>query len=332
MRLQEIQDYRLDELIAENISPTYFWDPNRIIIDGVMFYRSSRMSDISNKSSANSLIQKEPYFSYSFVEEVYNILEKYDDIYAITYARPKSLGAFTHVHKYEIDLLSAYPHILKYERLPIDGVLYTTPQKSKMNFYKYTGDIVKTGCLITDDLAEYLGYKDCAFVFATDYTLGSKMGDKLHAMAHKHKESKKEIKGVHYGLWQRRYIDYDAKQDCYVRNPANNHELLMVAILSQLSLIMLQIRDVIGDSNGVVVTDAYKWDSDFDMHKLNAFMARQWGNYNYRIKKLYEGVIYQTYKNLPCKRCYVQKSTKAKQKVCACCTLRKDCGYVIISV
>lgn len=287
-KAKTINDNLLDEIIMNNESDKYWWDTSKIIIDGVTYYRNSIVNDnVSNKSTANSLIKKEPVFDYSFMDEVYEILDNHK-INMIWYARPMKSDKEANCSndlQYQIDLYSAFPHILKYEKLPVDGKLYTEENKDRMNFYNYRGKFLLHDCIITDDLKNYVEehYNEkCEFLFSTNYQVGSKMGDKLIDMSYKNKKTKADAKQVHYGYYQKKFLQYDKKQDCYVRNPKYNHELLMVAILSQLSFIMLNISRIIGCS-GDFVTDAFFFRKEPDINHIRSEMTRLFKNYDYRI-------------------------------------------------
>lgn len=281
-----IEDAELDAIIREKQSDVYAWDTSKIIIDGVLYYRKSIVNDeVSTKSTANSLIKKEPVFDYSFMDDIYRILDEHN-IDQIFYARPTMKGGnCERDFQFQIDLYSAYPHILNYEKLPVDGTLYEEESADRMNFYVYHGKKLKPECLVTDDLKNYIEENNlgvCEFLFSTNYQTGSKIGSKLIEMVYKNKKTKAEAKMLHYGYYQKKFIQYDPEQDCYVRNPKYNHELLMVAVLSQLVFIMLNIADIIG-KGGRFVTDAYFFKNEPDIDHINAELQSRFKNYDYRI-------------------------------------------------
>ena len=287
MKIRTINDKELDKILESTKSDRYVYDKDRVYIDGLLYIRESIATEQSTRTNARSLIDKEPYFDYSFMDCVYQLIgNNINDMNAIHCTRPMHKGRRTHQYRFEIDLYSAYPHVLKYARLPIDGKLYEEETKGKMNFYLYKGDFLKHDSIIVDELKEYIeenNLGECQFLFATDYREGSKMGDWLHQKAFYSQKSKAEIKKIHYGYYQKRYLKYDWDEDCYIRNPKHCHELLMVAILSHLALLMIKIRDEIGDMDGMVVTDAYHWDSDRDLCNLYNMMKKEYPQYNFRI-------------------------------------------------
>lgn len=321
-------------LLAENPSDDYVYDDTKICIDGLIYYRRSfilRMP-VSSKSTANSLIKREADFDYQFCDDMYEIIERHG-IYEIKYAREtreKSKDTLSYHYQllsyhYQLDLYSAYPHILKYEKLPVNGNLYEEESQDRLNFYRYTGKVLKNNCIITNDLKDYVeknNLGECEYLFSTDYKVGSKMGDKLIEMVYKNKRTKKEAKDIHYGYYQKKYIKYDEENDCYVRNIKYNHEILMVAILSQLVYIMLNIKAIINDRSSCFITDAYLFDNLEDIDRVNREIKAMFPNYDYRIydchmkneEDSHGTIIYKTYPDLPdAPRSHHKKCTKEEQ-------------------
>ena len=307
-----IDDESLDAALSANVSTTYAWHPNKIQIANKTYYRASTSTTRQTKSTAKTLIDKEPYLKYNQTEQAYLIIDG-----PITYARPKSNGKKTRQYNNEIDLKAAYPHILQNERLPIAGKLYTIYTPGKLNFYKCNSTLLNAGAIVTDELAEYVKKHDTnatlQHLFATDYTNGSKLGDHLTNLALGTEEQARRAKLIHYGYYQKKYFKYDGETDTYTRNPEQSHELLMVTILSHLAYIMLTIRDVIGDYNGCFVTDAYHYDgddrakeiADHFMTHLTHYHARVY-NYTKQTEPVWQN--YQNNKKRSHKKCKQTKS------------------------
>lgn len=314
-KAEAINDRELDELLEENKSEEFAWNKNKVIINNVTYYRQSIVTDTSTKSTAQSLIKKEAEFDYNYCEELYTELEAHK-LDHIIYARPAN-SVFKNdsfranlQHNYQLDLYSAYPHILKYEKLPVAGDLYTEEIVDMLNFYKYKGKYLTNNCIVTDDLKQYIeanGLGSCEYMFSTNYKIGSKLGDKLIDMVYKNKKTKQDAKQIHYGFYQKKYIEYDMHDDCYIRNEAHKYEILMIAVLSQLVYIMLNIRDIIGDDCYHFVTDAYFFDNLDDIDDIVARLKARFSNYDYRIidctipseEDKHGTIIYKSYPDLP---------------------------------
>ena len=329
-KVLSIDDSLLNELLESNKSEDFAWNKNKIVINNVMYYRKSIVTDASTKSTAQSLIKKEAEFDYNFCDDMYEILDEHK-LDHIMYARPArsvvkndSLRANIEYH-YQIDLYSAYPHILKNEKLPIACNLYTEEDASLLNFYKYTGKYLNNNCIITNDLKEYIeknGLGKCEYMFSTDYKIGSKIGDKLMEMVYKNKKTKEEAKQIHYGFYQKKYLEYDIENDCYNRYEEHKYEILMIAILSQLVYIMLNIRDIISDDAYHFVTDAYFFNNIDDVNDVASRLKSRFEKYDFRIidctvpseEDKHGTVIYKSYPDLPdAPRSHHKKCTKTEQ-------------------
>ena len=121
-----IDDEVFVRLLEENASDDYAYDDTKICIDGLIYYRKSAVlgTKVSSKSTANSLIKREADFDYQFCDDMYEILDRHE-IDAIKYAREtRGKSKDESLYHYYFDLYSAYPHILKYEKLPVNGNLY----------------------------------------------------------------------------------------------------------------------------------------------------------------------------------------------------------------
>lgn len=327
--LKTIADKKLDSIVQRFDSDNYYWDTSKIIIDGILYYRESIVTNnVSTKSTASSLIKKEPDFDYSFMDEVYRIIDE-NGFKQIEYARPQKIRKDVFRGKpemglckkckhgkqfeYQIDLHSAYPHILNYEKLPIDGMLYVTESKDRMNFYKYDNEYKRKffeSSIVTDDLKNYIESNNmgkCTFLFSTDYKVGSKLGKKLIEMVYKNVKTKMEAKLLHYGYYQKKFLQISpSSPQCFIRNPKYNHELLMVAVMSQLTYIMLNIADIFGD-NGGFITDAYFFNNEFNLEYVKNRLASMFPNYDYRIVRAVlnetdsydKQVLFKSYPDLP---------------------------------
>lgn len=348
-----IENKKLEKILSGKNTEKIAFEKDKIIIDGKMVFAKNpyfyNKKPTTNKSTALSLIRKEPEFNYNFCEEMYYVLQQFG-VQRIRYAAPKNectnLDVYVnaanvegqHYH-YMLDLYSAYPHVLKYERLPISGNFYTQEDPSLMNFYLYKAangryDLFDN-VIITDELKSMVGpllQGTCYYMFSTDWKRGSKMGDTLHAKAYKNTKTKKELKNVHYGFYQKPYLSLETgnmmvtekvdingtiidkvtykDESFFVRNPTQIYELLMVAIKSQLTRIVLEFWLGIGDYTAYnFVTDAvYFNELPADITQIDTYMAsRGLSGYNYRLcdcfiksdEDRHGKILHKTFPDLP---------------------------------
>lgn len=256
-------------------------------------------TDIKRKSSAGSLARRDGKLNYTYMDKVYSILDKH----GVTQTRCiHRTGAHTK-GKYELDVFSAHPTMLKFEKMPIDGFIETDhPHDDMLNFYLYKGEghNLTNNSVITDDLAKYIkdnNLGDLEYLFSTPYTVGTFPGDWLYAKAHDTIESKQEIKSIHYGYYQKTYLKLSLKGDCYVRYEQHIYELLICQIFSQLLYYMLQLFDALNGTSIIIDAVDFMCYDDSIQEVINSILPDY---IDYRVKE--EGkVIYQTYKNLPTK-------------------------------
>ena len=302
------------------------WNPDGIIINGEWHpnYIKEESEGPRPRFTARSLIQKESYFDFSYMPTVYKIMEKHG-IEHFNYPYTQQNTGRRDDYPYYIDLHAAYVHILKLEKLPIDGKIYTEESSDRLNFYKYTGKDLTPDCIITDTLAEIIPENEKEFLFSTDYRIGSKMGDYLYEKAYKSIEDKAETKTMHYGYWQKPFLQkVVVSGGCYIREDEQNHELMMTAICSKLLRIMLDLRTV---TNGFIQVDALHFTDISTKWDLVRFMREYYPEYDFRIAKKMgkdrngkekKEVLYQTYPELLSrKQTYSKKQNernKAKRK------------------
>lgn len=298
------------------------WDPSGIIINGEWHanYIKEESDAPRPRFTARSLIQKESYFDFSYMPTVYKIMEKHG-IEHINYPYTQQNTGRRENYPYYIDLHAAYVHILKMEKLPIDGKVYEEESPDRLNFYKYTGKALTPDCIITDTLAEIIPDDEKVFLFSTDYRIGSKMGDYLYEKAYKSIEDKQEIKTVHYGYWQKPFLYPTViSGGCYIREDEQNHELLMTAICSKLLRIMMDLRTV---TDGYIQVDALHFTDISKKWAFVNYMRDNYPDYDYRIaKKLgkdadgkeMKEVLYQTYPELLSRKQRKSKNQNIRNK------------------
>jgi hypothetical protein len=256
-------------------------------------------------SSAGSLAKRDASLNYSYMDQVYSILDEHElthvkSIHRLNKRQPAS---------YELDIFSAHPTMLKYEKMPIDGKLEISgPNPDMLNFYvvRNTKGMFTQDAIVTDDLKNYLTENDlceCEYLFSTPYKIGCFPGDWLYKKAHDTVESKKEIKTVHYGYYQKPYLKKSLMGDCYVRYENYIYELLICQVFSQLLYYMLTLYNIVDGKD--ICVDAVTFEC-YNEDVLKRIKDALPDYIDFRIRTSKEDIVYQTYETLP---------TRAQKKV-----------------
>lgn len=251
------------------------------------------------KSTAGSLARRDAKLNYSYMDEVYHIFE--DN--GIKQARGIHKLGHHDQSIFELDVFSAHPTMLKFEKMPVDGFLSTDgPRKDMLNFYLYDGEGGFTkNSIITDDLKNLLE-KDhpghSKYLFSTPFTVGTFPGNWLYDKAHDTQETKKDIKEIHYGYYQKPYLKLSLMGDCYVRYENHIYELLICQIFSQLLFYMLQLFNKLNGTS--IIVDAVQFPC-YDENILKTIKNILPNYVDFRIRTDKEHVLYQTYENLKSK-------------------------------
>lgn len=275
-------------------------------------------SDPNNKNrkvTARSLISHEGPLQYSYVEEMYHELEKYNVDHILS---PHVKNRYEKNIEFELDLYSAYPHILKFCDIPHDGLLTFKEDATgeRMNFYLYNGDYLTDNSIIEDSLKDYVNAHNmgtCTYLFSTPKGKSAYIGDWLWSRAHKDIESKQLIKAIHYGYYQKPYLNLDGSNDCeyYVKNDRYRYEILMACICSILARYMLEIKDKVDGAYIKVDAVYFKDVEKCNIPEIEALLP---DNFHFRIKQHHQGeedsIVYQTYENLK----HNKATQKAKQR------------------
>ena len=245
---------KMDKLLSQYDTDEVYYDRNyvRNYKGDILYTQKEHPNDKFNprQVTAGSLARRDAALNYSYMDLVYSIIEDH----GLKHISPIQAGR--QHDEYEIDLVSAYPTILKYDRIPTDGIITTDgPFESMMNFYIYHKDEnaplkFNDNAIITDDLAHYIEdnhYGTCEYIFSTPCTTGCFPGDYLYQNTHDTKEKKQETKKtIHYGYYQKPYIRLSFDGSCYVKYEDHIYELFFCNILSQMLYYMLKIYNSVG--------------------------------------------------------------------------------------
>lgn len=312
-----LSDAEMDKFVSDYDTDEIYYDRNSVRSknSGVNLYvRSNDHSTYApkNKTTAGSLIRRDASFKYSYMDDVYSILGSHgvEKIRCIM----KHTSRVTDFN-YEIDICSAYPTLIKFDKMPADGVLVTDgPSDDMINFYLFgaeAGNYSKDS-LVTDNMKSYIEEHDlgtCTYLFSTPYVEDSFLGEWLYAKTHNTKEEKQETKkSIHYGYYQKPYIKSSFSGDCYVRYEEHIYQLLMCHILSELTYYISLLSDALNSDS--VVVDAVRFECyNDDTVKIIESILPEYFEFRIRTKDTKE-VLYQNYKDLPTK----EEKKRAREK------------------
>ena len=270
-----------------------------IILNGELIIAKDTEKVTGRKPLVRSLVEKEAYFNISYMGAVYRVLEAHG-LDRIRYPFFKNSGK-KDANAYSLDIFSAYPTALAYEKLPIDGEIYTEEDESKLNFYRYTGTQLTKDCIICGKLAECIKSSDKEFLFATDYIQGSKMGKYILEKAHKSKEDKQDIKErADYGYLQKKFLQLSDNEEYYILTEMYMRELIMIAVTSAILSVIVNLKSI---ENGYIQIDALHFKSSEKIDKLKKMMYSQFNEYDFRITEKKTGeILYQSYRELKTKK------------------------------
>lgn len=310
-----IDGRKLDTYISKHTKEAYRRDG--IVINGelILAKMTEAPNDKVRKPLVKSLVEKESYFDISYMGSVYRVLEKHG-IDRIRYPFFKNSTNKSDYH-FSLDIFSAYPTALAYEKLPIDGEIYDKEDKNKLNFYLYKGSQLTENCIICGSLADSIKDKDKEFLFSTDFIQGSHMGQYILEKAHKSKEDKNEIKErADYGWLQKKFLKLSDNEDFYILTETYVRELVMVAVTSAILNVIVNLKSIEG---GYIQIDALHFNSAEKIDNLKKMMYNRFKEYDFRIEdKRTEEILYQSYRPLKTKKenraAYYRKYRKEKRK------------------
>lgn len=309
------------------------------IYDYKPIFREPDAEKKKKKVSMHTLINKEPAlqaehmnaFLRSF-ERAQRMRHKYATVDVDNIRTPLNLDVQTtdwnpKHYQYGIDLYASYPHCFKFGKLPDgrkfypatgeeqDDPLHTTIQTDGVDFYlAWTPIFSALGVVVTGDLVRYMQANTLHFLA---YYLGSspaiensKTADYLMKQAYTSVESKKELKEIHYGYMQKKYlepIEEDGDTKAYFINETQRTELLMCAIQSTQALTIAKIKKTIYGSitEGRQYVDCLYFNTVEDIQTIGDRVREAIPEFDFRIFKN-DGdcrtndkpILYKTYQEL----------------------------------
>lgn len=220
------------------------------------------------KQNLYSMAKRSSSMQYSYVGQIYKILDEHDVDRFFAATPHKAYHGDT--PRYDIDFSSAYPTLMKWCKMPSEGLLTFEKSDELMNWYIYRGSFfTKSGCLMTDDLANYVVEHNLGtveYVFSTPYVVDSYLASILWEKATRSQESKESIKGLAYGVYQKQYLKKAPDGSCYIMDETKKYEIFYCAIRSQLSFYQLTMMDKMrecGRDPKYIEVDAV-WFNNFD--------------------------------------------------------------------
>lgn len=298
---------------ANNLKTMY--NTHYIDENGLLYIELNEKNKKKYKSLASTLAKKTPSIQYDFMPDVYEIV---GDIFKAPMLSNKGYG-WKEDYERQADIFSAYGTIIKNSKMPTTKCLYKQYDKDKLNWYISNNEQLSgRNNLITEDLAKCLDFVDCRYVFTTDYQISNEVGEYVYNQARKSKEDKKATSKMHWGYYEKHYIDMNytghKNKEEYVidkvpcLNKNNINELFMCAVKSALASIMYKARESVG--GGYVVTDAIYYNCD----KLPEFPDWVWFRVSQgKVQGEYENIEYQNYEDLKTKQQLKYEKEKAKR-------------------
>lgn len=302
------------------------------------------------KPKIHTLINKEPRLELSnydlecFYRRLDDIYQERKEILAGTYKWQGETQAPVYFAdtseskdtlEYGIDLYSSYPHFLNYAKIPVSGFHAENVRNSEdvIKWYLILCDEYPIGSIVTEELKEEIEktkfhvWSEFIYIGYTKAQRGSKTGAFLLDKAFKNEDTKKEIKKLHYGLLERKYLDigendaleHDVKY--YVRNRQNRTQLLMYAIKGEQLRLMLWIKRLIYGNNrdirGLINCDCLYFNYKSDVVELGKLLDGLIKPYKFRIFRQSgkdKEVLYKNYPDLLTKEEYKRKLERERKQ------------------
>lgn len=243
-------------------------------------------------------------------------------------------------YQYAADMRCAFPSVLATEKMPTNSWIEYDKKVAKgikrggmsIDFFVVTqSNILNEGTVITGELKEQMesyGTERFQYVCSTSAQIGCEFGREILKKSFKCKESKDEIKEIHWGALQRKFLEPDFKRETmdiirYGRDEANVYGLLMAAIKSSVACKIIRMRKSVYGLRelGTANVDCLYFDcSEYDLsNKIIPEFLSIMGDHHFRIHKPdnKEDVIFKTYPDLRTRaemKAYKERCRRNKRK------------------
>lgn len=251
----------------------------------------------NRKQSLNSILKRDSQLHLSYVPQLYSILDKFN-VNAIRAPRLASEGD-RFALPLQLDLKSAYYCAFNFEKMPSDGLIKTSYDKTMLNFYLYNGDYMTDNSVITEPLADYINSHNLGsttYLFSTPYATSTYAGRTLYNMVTSDKDLKAKAKSIaHWGYMEKHYLE--EHKDCYSCHDNFTYELTFATIVSNLDLYILSIADIVNSKTFLVDAVFFECYNDDIEKKIRAALP-SYIDYRIMVGNDKSDTVYQTYEEL----------------------------------
>lgn len=307
----------------------YFVNGDKQMHDFKAHPAEDQEEDKKRHMSCKGLLTKEDGVTIGLenIKKIYRILEKrgVDHMQRPTLRASGVKQSCTH----NFDFYSAFPHILYYEKFPVDSQVNTTYSSDNLNYYiNVDCGMLNAGCVVTEDVVARLGYEHFSFLFGLGYKVGTDMGKKLLEKSLRSIDSKKSVKEIKWGFTLKRFLtpttekykvperknglivrDVEVKKDIYVINELCCYEPFGIALYSHEVALVLDMIKSIASPDFYVVADGLFYSADTDMDKRiieyiekTPYRGRIWGGHYDKKSFVKDNMIWKNYEELTTRR------------------------------
>ena len=274
-------------------SPDTFYTPFTVRAAGKIMNRNG-FADPKKVMSIKALLARDEAALINYTPEIYKALEA-AGLDKLVPAQPKS-HMFGTKGRYSLDLASAFLMILSRERVPCSGHIYDRPGPGRMSFYKVESRALSASpAVAADDLADYLENRGGTktFLFSVNCRNGADFAREALAKADRSKEDKAFTKTLRWGIVESDFLTahfktFSDEKDFYIIDERNQYKLIMTALDSHLTFMMLHLKERVSGRKAFRVDEMFFND---DPEKIKEAMSELFPAYRYRIKDRQSGFI-----------------------------------------
>lgn len=277
---------------------TFFFDDRFVIQgEGDEEAEARNIAPIDNSLSIHSLLKKDPALTVSYMPAVYKYIDQLglNSIKTIIPDSPSQKEKYS----FELDLKSAYPHILSYSKVPVAGRISEIRSDKNVNFFlAHTpyGDRIASEHALSFLDEQGIEYE---FLFGVPAEYGCTIGKTL--LDYDKKDKYQKNKNIFWGVLAKPFLEpaeYESGVNtCYRTRTNHIYELLYVSIRCELIRIcqgLISELKKIGCKCTQIVDSVRFTLKDGCIEKAKSWMQEHAKDYNYRIRDLNKSNWYQT--------------------------------------